>query len=404
VLALSDYLRQPVLDARGGRVGRLRDLAVRLDEREPAVVALMVDGGRLVGWERVAAFERSEVTLAGDEPPSEAEEGLLWLVRDVLDSQVVDVEGKRLARVGDVELARDGRSLRVVAVDVGLSAVVRRLGPRWLARRLSRDALAWDEIHLASGRGHELQLSSPAAAVHRLGPEELAQLVGRLPVGPGADVLRTVPRPHAAGALGASRRAVAAGLVRELGTSDAPAVLAHMPVDDTAAVLRAMGEPEREELLEQLGPEEGGRVRRLLRYRSGTAGAVMTPDVRTARPDEPLGAVRERLARDPPALDGLLSVVVVDPDGRPTGVLPATAVLAGRGSPVAVPAVNASAPLDEVIERFATYDVLCVPVVDEQGRLAGAVAVDDLLDVLLAERLPGGPRYDVMSVRRRAPT
>jgi Mg/Co/Ni transporter MgtE len=66
--------------------------------------------------------------------------------------------------------------------------------------------------------------------------------------------------------------------------------------------------------------------------------------------------------------------------------------------------VSADAALDDVIELFATYDVLSVPVVDGDGRLAGAVAVDDLLDVLLEERLPGGSRYGVMAARRRAPT
>jgi Mg/Co/Ni transporter MgtE len=282
--------------------------------------------------------------------------------------------------------------------------VVRRLGPRRLARRLRPDALSWDAIHLASGRGHELQLSSPDATVHRLGPEELMQLVGRLPVERGAGVLRSVPASQAAGALGASRPELAAHLVRELGTANAPPILARMPADDTAGVLRALDEPEREDLLGGLPPDHTESIRRLLQHEDDTAGAIMTLDVRTALPDEPLEAIRKRIALDPPRLDGLLTVIVVDSDRRPLGVLPATALIAGRNEPIDVPPLSTHASLDDVIEVFATYDVLSVPVVDDQGRLAGAVAVDDLRDVLLAERRPGGSRYGVMAARRRAPS
>jgi CBS domain-containing protein len=413
VLALSDYTGQDVVGVRGSRIGRLRDLAVSLDEPLPLVSALMVDRGRRIPWALVGTFERSEVTLAGEPGPAPGSRndasddrtaGELWLARDVLDCQVVDIEGRRLARVGDVELARDGPALRVVAVEVGLSSVLRRLGPRRLARRLHRDALPWDAIHLASGPGHELQLSSPTATVHRLGPEELVHLVGRLPVERGAEVLRTVPISHAAGALASSRPEVAGHLVRELGPAEAPSIIAQMPVDDAAGVLRGLDQPERERMLEGLSPERADGILRLLGHDANTAGAIMTLDVRTARPDEPLDAVRDRIARDPPSLDGLLTVVVVDAERRPVGVLPAAALIAGRGQPIPVPPVSADAALDDVIALFATYDVLSVPVVDGDGRLAGAVAVDDLLDVLLEERLPGGSRYGVMAARRRAPT
>ena len=130
----------------------------------------------------------------------------------------------------------------------------------------------------------------------------------------------------------------------------------------------------------------------------------MTPRVRTATPDEPLDAILARVAADPPDVEGLLTVVVVDETRRPLGVIPVRALVAGRGDPVRVPPVRTDTPLDDVIELFANYDVLAVPVVDAVGALVGAVAIDDLLDVTLADRLPGARRFGVMSARRRAPT
>jgi Mg/Co/Ni transporter MgtE len=102
-------------------------------------------------------------------------------------------------------------------------------------------------------------------------------------------------------------------------------------------------------------------------------------------------------------VEGLLNVIVIDPDRHPLGVIPATALVTGRGRPIDVPAVATDTPLDDVIELFATYDVLAVPVVDDTGSLVGAVAIDDLLDVTLADRRPGARRFRVMSARRRAP-
>jgi CBS domain-containing protein len=409
MLALTDHLGQDLVDGGGQRIGRVCDLVVKLDEPFPPVVALMAKtagGIRRIPWDGVATFEGSQVSLrAGAADPSTPSEspGELCLARDVVDHQVVDLDEKRIARVGEVELTREDSVLRVVAVDIGLVTVLRRLGLRRLARRLHRQALPWDELHLASGRGHQLQLRTPAAAVHRLTSGELMQLVSRLPVVRGAEVLRAVSPSNAAGALGGSRRDVAGPLLRELGQSDATAILAQMPIDDIAGILRPLDEPARERALTALDPERARAIRPLLDQAEGTAGSIMTPGVTTAAPDESLDAIRARVAADPPDVEGLLTVVIVDEQRRPLGVIPARALVAGRGDPVRVPPVRTDTPLDEVIELFANYDVLAVPVVDATGALVGAVAIDDLLDVTLADRLPGGRRYGVMSARRRAP-
>ncbi len=409
MLHLTDHLKQDVLDARGERVGRLQDIAVRLGGEYPRVTQLVVadrGGFRFVPWERVASFERSQVTLSLPEPDLEAgreEPSDLLLARDVIDCQIVDVEGRRVARVGDVELVREGDELRCVAVDTGLGAIARRFGLRRLADRLSPGTVAWANMHLTTDPGHQLQLESPASGVHRLSPAELMHLVGRLSVEHGAEVLEVVPAHAAAGALSAGRPELAARLLQKLEAEKAAELLAHMPVDDAAAALRTLEGPDRSELLGSLDPQRAVRIGELLEHAEGTAGSLMNPDARTAKVGESVEAIRDRVAARPPRLDGLLTVVLIDERRRPQGVLPASVVLAGRGAAVAVPAVRTDSPLEQVMELFATYDVLAVPVVDSAGALAGVVAVDDILDKLLAEHRPGERRYGVMSARRHAP-
>jgi magnesium transporter len=113
--------------------------------------------------------------------------------------------------------------------------------------------------------------------------------------------------------------------------------------------------------------------------------------------------VRARLAEAPPPLEALATVFVVDEEGKVRGAIPPSALLLDEVEPLPVPSVRADTPVDDVVDLFALHDVLAVPVVDETGLLIGAVAVDDVLEELLVERLPGRRRFGMPSVRRRAP-
>jgi sporulation protein YlmC with PRC-barrel domain len=196
---LTDLIGRSVTTADGRRLGRLTDLAVDHDERFPRVTAIVVDQRRretIVPWRCVSHVGRHQIVLtAGDEAARLP--GMVFLVRDLLDAQVVDIAGRRLARVGDIALDQRGTELRIVAVDVGPAAVVRRLGLRRVAGHLPDEMIAWDALHVATGRGHELQLASPAAAVHALQPAELAEVVARLHPDRGAEVIAAVPAERA---------------------------------------------------------------------------------------------------------------------------------------------------------------------------------------------------------------
>jgi len=197
-LDLTNCLRLQVRDAAGRRLGRLADLEVEATERFPRVVALRVARGRevtSVPWDRVDRIGAGGVVVRDASAGAAAGDGrILRLARDVLDAQVVDLAGRRLARVGDVVLARQDHELRAVAVDVGLAPVARRLGLRRPERWLRAETLGWDGIYLASGRGHRVQLEHRAADVHRLSHDELMAIVAHLPPVRGAEVL-DVARP-----------------------------------------------------------------------------------------------------------------------------------------------------------------------------------------------------------------
>ena len=171
-LRLTELLGAPVRDGSGRRIGRVADLVVSLDDTFPPVTGVLVRARRgtdprVVPVAAVQAIGAEGVVLAGPlAPGDEVADDLLLLGRDVLDVQVVDAASRRIARVGDVDLATERGALRLFAVDVGWRAILRRLGLHALARRASRDALDWAGLHLAGGQGHPL----PARRARRRRP------------------------------------------------------------------------------------------------------------------------------------------------------------------------------------------------------------------------------------------
>jgi sporulation protein YlmC with PRC-barrel domain len=245
MLWLTGSTGQEVHSTNGAALGRVIDLTVRLDgQREtPFVARLLVELRRgisvLVGWDRIIQFEHDRVQLVDlaletqfptSSVSSQLEPDELLLCRDVLDTQIVDVVGHRLARVADVALARaaDGR-LEVLAVEVGFHRVLERLGQRRLAGRSPDESIAWSDLHLTSDRGHLVQLGSPASAVHRLTDGDLAALVARLDLDAATEVLDAAGPDRTAGAIAHANTHVAERLLRALPDEARAEVLDHMP-------------------------------------------------------------------------------------------------------------------------------------------------------------------------------
>ncbi len=411
VLLLSDVIGSDVRTVDDVVVGHVVDLAVELDAARPSVARVAIGRRHRIraygDWAAVESFEHAVVQLAVSADDSSLRSGAdalrereVLLARDVLDTQIVDLAGKRLTRVSDVVLTRAGEDIVVVAAEVGAAGVWRRLGLDRLAERTPGRLVPWGDLHLTSARGHALQLSTSCGGVRRLVPTELAAVVAHLPTGQAAEVLDAVPVESAAHALSASRPSVGARLLHALSASKAGQLMEHMPVDDAATLLRVLGSERAEDLLGAVMTERASTLRRLLAHPVGTAGGLMNADVRTVLVGEPMEVVRAVVTRDPPELAGLATVIVVDDEGRPQGSYEPVDLLVGRTSPRQVPIVASTLPVEAVIDLFALHDVLAVPVVDGDGRVVGVIAVDDVLEELLAERLPGHARF--RSIRRRA--
>lgn len=244
MLLLSRITGHRVWAPDGRTVGRLVDLTVRLDGRdtEQLVARLAVkraDGSTcLIPWRSVANLHVGRVQLATDDLGTCVVESLtsaldpdeILLVRDVLDTQVIDVVGQRLARVADVLLARrPDAALEPVGVEVGFAGVLRRLGLRRAA--LGEDVVAWSDLHLTSERGHAVQLSTPRAAVHRLDARGLAAVISRVDTDAATEILAVENPMLAAAAVRTAHPSVGERLLRAMNPSRAARIVAAMPAE-----------------------------------------------------------------------------------------------------------------------------------------------------------------------------
>ncbi|MDX1885981.1 magnesium transporter MgtE N-terminal domain-containing protein [Mycolicibacterium sp. 120270] len=192
--------------------------------------------GMLVPWDVVGTFAHSDIHLKTNSKitGSASSEGVLdsdeiLLAREVLDTQVFDIAGQRLARVGDVVLAHRHNRMEVVGAEVGFGAVLRRLGLARLAERQPVDLVPWTELHLTSERGHAVQLATPRSAVHLLDARGLATLIAHLDTDSATEVLASKEADVAADVIRSSHPVVGERVLRAMSADRAASIVAAMP-------------------------------------------------------------------------------------------------------------------------------------------------------------------------------
>jgi len=238
MLLLSGIIGRNVRKPDGGALGRIADVTASVHGDAPRIERILVNGKHdlLVPWEAVVSLHHNDIQLNCDGTDFtftrivdalDADEILLG--RDVLDTQIIDIAGQRLARVADVVLARSDGHMEAVGVEVGFGGVLRRLGLSQLARRMQRNNVAWTDLHLTSDRGHAVQLATPRSAVHLLDARGLATVIARLDTESAAEVLVAKGPAVAADIIRATHPVVSERMLRAIDDTDAADIIAVMP-------------------------------------------------------------------------------------------------------------------------------------------------------------------------------
>jgi magnesium transporter len=415
VLFLTEIQGAEVVDVHQRASGRVRDVTVRIREPYPVVTGLVVSRrrGQIIPWPLVRTFAAATKEFALREPREavgvrEADPRDVWLARDVLDRQVVDTDGRRVVRVNDLQLANSGPDLLLVGADIGIRGILRRLGlesaAKWIARRLGRDLpmalVSWDVVQqFTTNRDGErpsaedaLHLRISGSRIAKLHPADIADIVEDLGAKERSAVFNTLTEEIAADTLEEMELDDQVSVIEHMDDRRASEILDEMPPDEVADILTELPDERAQDLLGLMQREEAADVRELLAYGEDTAGGLMTTEL-VAVP-ETLNAQQciNELRRMEPDAESIYYVFVVDAEEHLRGVLSLRdLIVAPPDTPIGeimirdVVAVGLNDSKGEVAAVLAKYNLLAVPVVDEEFRLQGVVTVDDALDAVLPE-------------------
>ena len=399
---LSRVINRPIVDRNGERIAALRDLVIHIGEESyPPVKGLVARIGRrafFVPYSQVHSLDEKCATIdtfSLDLKPFRRRDDEIIIGKDVLDRQLVDVTGRRIIRVNDVELARIGRTLRVVGVDVSARALLRRLLPNgMLSGRESRELIDWSNVDYFASHVPAVKLKVSHERIARLHPRDIARLIDQLALPQGAELIEALDEEIAADTLEEIAPDRQADLIEGMDQERAADILEEMGPDEAADLLADLTVEVAEEILGRMEPEESEDVRSLMQYPEDTAGGMMTTDYVTIVTDRSVAQTLDGLRRLDDVPD-TLTVLYVVADLRSNHVKGIVSlrdlVLASQDTSVAdimtvaFHHVAPDASIERVVQTVIEYNLLEVPVLDDEGYLLGIITVDDAAEHLLPE-------------------
>src|SRR2546428_2721926 len=408
MLYLSQVLGRPIIDREGERVATLKDVIVRLGEDDHPPVAGFVARYRrrdffLPRW-RISHFGENGVRLNSDIldlRPFVRRAGEVLLARDVLDKQLIDVDGKRVVRVNDVQLIEAANEWRVTGADVSLIGLWRRLAPAFLRSGRPVEVIDWADVGYLATDAATVQLKSSRGKLARLHPVEIARLAESLSYQHGAEIVEALDDETAAETLEEMAAERQAQILGDMDEERAADILEHMSPDEAADVLAHLPVDKAEDLLNRMEDEEQSEVAELLPYADDTAGGLMTTEFVTLPRDLSVGEALARLREmaETPNMIYYLYVVEDDVSEKLVGVIALRSlILSDPSSPLdtvmrhGFQHARADDRAVDVAQKIAEYNLLALPVIDETGEILGIVTVDDAMEILLPkdwrQRLP----------------
>jgi len=406
MLALTELLGAPVYDP-SGVSGRVREVAMRPQEDPVHLAALIVKtraGDRMLPFTSVISINegiRTAKPMAEWPSPAEAE-GLFFLERDLLDQQIIDVHGRKVVRVNDVDLQQETNNshvaLKVSGVDVGARGAVRRLlkglmpnsALRLLVQNIPAREIPWDFVDLIEtdpARRVKLKISHKRLA--QLHPADIADIIEELAPDEREAVFETLDEGVAAEALEEIHPKLQASIVESLDSERAADIVEEMDPDAAADLLNELPQETSEEILGEMNPEEREEVAELLEFKEDTAAGRMTTEYLALPPEAKVRDAVEMLRHFEGGIETVSTVYLVDKDGKLVGAVPLSKLVLANTDDALLPlsmepliSVHAGADEKEVAELFDKYNLLTLPVVDDQGRLTGVITSDDIISLL----------------------
>lgn len=385
-------------------IGRIEDLVVTTDSEHPKVIGLILKDGRQLDSSTIDIVKDGGQYVFYCKDIIETKfpkENLLFLSRDVQDRQIVDTDGRKVVRVNDLRLAITASGTFLVAVDVGLEGVLRRLGVakplkntlKIFKKTIPSKLILWDDVETIDAGRPGIKLSKQSSKLNTLHPSDVADIIEELDRTTQNTVFASFDQERAADILEEMEPEARANIIDSMSDTKAADLLEKMPSDEVADILDSLSADKTEKILQKMERETSDEVRELMEYDDDTVGSVMSTDYLSFSDDYSVNDVFAQLRRLKPEADTVNYLYVVDKNER----LLATVSL--RDLAVSEPSVRLKdimnkefisvyddddiETLNEIVNK---YNLFAVPVINHDDFLMGIVVVSDVVDNLIHER------------------
>lgn len=412
---LSRLIGCSIFDARDNVLGKIQDVYVCIqaspdnsDSNKPQVVGFIV---RVDGKRKYAVLKNLNIVKFGIRykvqcqsmtyvNPDMFSDSIL-LKDAILDKQIVDITGRKLVRVNDIRMVAIPDGVFVVAVDVGIEGLLRRIGINRFFKhilsplkiRVPSKFILWDDVETIDINTLSIQLSKTRNKLNTLHPSDLADIIEELGKSSQTSIFSSLDEEHAADVLEELEVKEQIHIIESLPVEKAADVLEKMPANEAADLMDYLEDEKAEQLLHEMEPEVSEEVRDLLEYPNSTVGSLMTTDVLTFTTDQTIANVLDFIREEQPDMESLYSLFVVDDKNVLMGTITMRDLLISDTQKCLnevmnnkLICVNDYDKLDSLSELVSKYNLLAVPVTNNKNELEGMVVVDDIVDDLLGKR------------------
>ena len=407
-IALTELLGAPVVDSTGAQAGRVRELALTPQEDRQRISMVIVktsSGSRLLPAQFIMSLNGGVRARSAQSEwaSADSQEGMVLLARDLLDQQVIDVFGRKVVRVNDVDLHQESHGeghlvLKVGSVDVGPRGAVRRLlkgvvpmmAMRTLLKKIPPRNIPWDFVDIIEtdpARRVKLKISNERLA--KLHPADIADIVEELAPDEREAVFETLDEEVAAETLEEVEPRVQKSIVESLDSERAAEIVEEMEPDAAADLLADLPEERTSEILLEMEPKERAEMVELLEFRENTAAGRMTTTFLALDFNKTNDEAIEALRNFEGGVETVNTIYLVDSRGTLVGAVPlVNLVLAKPETPLLALAqeplisTHPNANETDVSELFDKYNLLTLPVVDDHNKLTGVITSDDVISLL----------------------
>lgn len=400
----SVLLGKPIIDRKNKKIGVIKDFSF-IDKSRYAIISGIVinikNSKRIIPWKYV-----SEI---GDKPEDpfplgiylnvEFDELKMGDVKDktlneVIDKQLMDINGARIIRVNDILLGQRLNSLIIVGVDISTKGLFRRLGLGFLPFKILEQIILWKDVAPLSKDDKNIKLKVKMDRINELHPAEIADMIRDLNLEEKEMFFNSLDKEKAAEALLTSQPDVQKSFFKTLSINKLAKMLETLPNDDAAAILKMMPTVNNVKVLRAMKPGIAAKIQKILSYDKKTAGSLMATRFLTIPENLTIKKAIQYLKSKMPEPKHVFYVYVEGKDKELKGIVSLRDLILSRPEDSIstiinkdIITINEDTDIDDVFNLMSKYTLLALPVLDKDKKIVGVIRINDILEEMIPRKL-----------------